>query len=430
MDQPRHGLAPPYGSRPIVVGLTLLALAGLGAFAWMALEHDASLSPTAVVNSRTDVGAASNQAEETPAAPAVVVSSAERDTGLVDVCGLGWVEASADSTFPDRAVFAQVPGTDASADVIVAGLRDSGDAFDRAVALMLGMQRTEIGSTDPALLEQLAQQAVTTDDPRVYALAFRICARSPEQGSCARLSAAQWARVDNGNAAPWLFVLDDAAKRNDRALADEALYRIGSAARYEDRPLAPGASIAAHAGTSASDLVAAQALATQALGTAAAFSVPLQRLMRACADTALADANRSQSCDAAAATLGERSDSALIGTIGASLGRRVGWSLDRLVAIRVQSVALAELWASVPGADRRSGFWYSCDGVRRKLDRISQIGRVGEPQAARAWMATSGKPYEAYEQVAREQEASRNAPDADDAARRATPVLRAASLPK
>jgi hypothetical protein len=433
VDLPRYRLAPPYGARPIVIGLTALALAGLAAIAWLAFDRARPRSSPAIVLGAPTTLSARSAGEAMPVPPAApAASSGERDPGLVDVCGVGWVEVAPDANSLDPAVFAQVPGIDASAAAILAGLRDSADGFERAVALLLEMPTRNAGADtiDPAPLEQLAQQAVTTDDARVYALAYQSCLRTPEQGSCARLNAAQWARLDDGNAAPWLYALGAAAARNDRALVDEALYRIGSAARYEDRPFAPAAAVAARAGTTNSDLVAAQVLATRAFGIMAALPAPLPRLTRTCAGPALADANRRQACDAAAATIGERSDTALTAMVGAAVGRRLGWPLDRIVAIRADTLALADLWASDPGVDPRFGVSYSCDGMRRMLDRMREIALVGEPQAARAWMAASGKPPDFYAQAAREQEARRSARDGEEAGRRSTPLPRAASVPE
>ncbi len=426
VDPPRYPLAPPYGSRPIVVGLTVLALAGLGAIAWLAFEHGEPAS-TPAVDAVTAPGVATMKAAEPT--PSAVARAVERDPTLVDVCGLGWVEPPADASVPDPAVFAQVPGVQASAEAILARLRDSDDAFERALAFESPALWASNEPGDSAWVEPFAQQAVTSDNPRLYALAFRFCTRVPQQGTCALLSAAQWARIDGGNAAPWLFVLDEAARRDDRALADEALYRIGSAARYDDSPLAAAAPILARAGSAPSDLVAAQALAIGWAGIAAALPAPLQRLTGACAPAALVDTNRRQLCDAAAATLGERSDSALIASFGAAIGRRVGWPLDRLVAIRVATLALAELWSSDPRVDPGRAASFSCDGVRAMIDRLGEVGRVGELQAARAWMDASGKPYEAYAQVAREQEARRSALDAEDALRRTAALAPGASAP-
>ena len=427
VKSPRYRLSAPYGIRPIVVGLAALALGGLAVIAWLASSQDVSPAEPPKVFVAPGAQVASVALERSaPASAAVVAPTGERDSELVEICGLGWVEAKADANFIEPEVFAQIPGIEASVRGIVAGLRESPDTFAQAVGIVLEMKGGPDGAGDAALIEQLARQAATTDDPRVYALAFRVCSRTPSEGSCALLGVGQWARLDEGNAAPWLFALDDAAARNDRAQVDEALYRIGSAARFDDRVLALSGPIVARAGASDSDLMAAQMLATQAVGIAAALSLPLQRLTRACGGTQLADVNRKQVCDAIAATLGERSDSMLVSMIGASLGRRVDWPTERVVAIRVLSVALSDLWSSDTAADPRFGISYNCKGVRTTLARLDRLARVGEPQVAREWIATNGKPFESYARVAREQEARRSAREAEETSRRAAPA-RAAS---
>ena len=60
----------------------------------------------------------------------------------------------------------------------------------------------------------------------------------------------QWARLDAGNGEPWLFVVDDSAARGDPATRDEALFRIGSAPRFDDRYFALSGAVAAAAGPS------------------------------------------------------------------------------------------------------------------------------------------------------------------------------------
>ena len=182
VDPPRYPLAPPYGSRPIVVGLTVLALAGLGAIAWLAFEHGEPAS-TPAVDAVTAPGVATMKAAEPT--PSAVTRAVERDPTLVDVCGLGWVEPPADASVPDPAVFAQVPGVQASAEAILARLRDSDDAFERALASGSPALAASSDPGDSAWVETFAQQAVTSDNPRLYALAFRFCTRVPQQGTCA-----------------------------------------------------------------------------------------------------------------------------------------------------------------------------------------------------------------------------------------------------
>lgn len=413
-------------NRTVVFALTALALCGLAVFAWLAFENGGpSARPDAAAATPVIAEPSGIAAAAEPSSVAVATAAGERDPGLVEICGLGWVETKPDSAGAE--ILRQIPGLEESLRSVMTGLRESPDEYSQAAGLLLEMKGGSESAADSALLDQLARLAVTSDDPRVYALAYRVCGRAPAAGSCALLSAAQWARVDAGNGEPWLFVLDAAAARGDRAQVEEALHRIGTAPRFDDRYQGVAGPIIARAGSSDSDLVAADILMTHAIGVAAALPLPLQRLTQACRETTLADANRRQLCDAVATALAERSDSIVLSSIGANIGKRVGWPLERVIAVRALSVALAETWAPDPGADPRPEPSYSCAVVRATLDRVDRLAQVGEPEVARDWIAAKHKPFEAYASAAREQEARRSAVEAEDAARRSATPTRAAS---
>jgi hypothetical protein len=377
----------------------LLVVAGAVAIAWLLAARRRDDPIRVLVASRL-AGTGAPMPGAVPPAVVATLPKGERDPGLVEVCGLGWVEKRADADTIDAALLTRIPGIETALDAALDRLRRSPDGLMRAAAIVLAMSVGAGGDDSVALLEQLAHEAATTDDPRLYALAFRLCARASTNGSCALLSAAQWARLDAGNGEPWLFVLDDAAARGDRAMLDEALFRIGSAPRFDDRYFALSGAVAAAAGPSEADLMAAQMLTIVLSGVAAAQSLPLQRL-DACKGPELGDVNRRQVCDAVAATLAERSDSMLLASLGARIGQRVGWDEERIVAVRALSLALSDSWSAVP--DAKAGISYSCGGVRAFLARFARSAEVGEPQAARDWIAASGKGIEPFAREAREE---------------------------
>jgi hypothetical protein len=393
--------------------VALLAVACAAAIAWWLVARRLEDPIRGLVASRL-AGIRAPAAVPAPAAVVAALPNRERDSGLVEVCGLGWVEQKADADSIDPALLIGIPGIETALDAIIERLRQSPDGFTRAVALVLAMSVGPGGEDSVALREQLARQATTTDDPRLYALAFRQCTRA-SSGSCTLLSAAQWAHLDTGNGEPWLFVLDDAAARGDRAMVDEALYRIGSAARFDDRYFAPTAAVAAAAGPSDADLMAAHLLTTGLSGVAAAQWLPLQRF-DACKGAELDDANRRQVCDAVAASLADRSDSMLLASLGGRIGERLGWAEERTAAVRALGLALAESWSAIP--DLHGHMSYSCDGVRASLARLGRMAAVGEPQATRDWIAASGKSLESF--VLRAREESRRAAAASAAAATST----------
>lgn len=352
-----------------------------------------------------------------PAEPLSLSAAPER----AELCGFGWVEAKADGSI-DEAALERLPALLTPArERLVDAVRNT-DEWGRAVAVWFGaieQQRKGLAAASSACrdaacaaaalhdaqennlsLQELAGLAATTTDPRIYALAFKSCGMGSPGASCALLSAAQWARLDSENAEPWLFVLDEAARRRDRSLVDEALHRIGTAARFEARPVVVAGLIAERAGADDIDKLAAHALGVEALGAVALALSPLHSLTNACSATLIKDANRRQECDAAAGTLAEKSDSMLIVTVGAAIGRRLEWPADRLTAIAALKEADTESMPFGPFV----GNEYSCDNVNLLGQRFMRQAQVGEVQFARDWIASKGIAFDVY---ARQQEARR-----------------------
>lgn len=343
-------------------------------------------------------------------------------TEMVEVCGLGWVPVDASGTWDMRTVRA-VPDVVASQRAVLDAIRRDDGEFGAAIATSLelhgaardgdaGDPARALRCKDPAcgasaedkqfaagLLEQLAKQGTATQDARIYAIALRECASAPEQGSCALLNVDQWARLDPDNALPWLHILKRARQRGDEAQTAEALYRIGTAARFEEGLFAAAGRIADNAGAGDVDAIAAQLLALDAVLQAGARQAPFIDLSAVCRAPATADANRRQACDAAAATLAERSDSALALVTGASLGRRLGWTDDRVDALRGLVLARSAMdndsapaSAAVSSGDVPS----TCSGARRMLATFSRQGQLGELQPVRDWLGQEGRSIAGY----------------------------------
>lgn len=361
------------------------------------------------------------------AVPAAAMNATQIDPGAdtagrVEVCGVGWVKPTAEGG-ADPAFLARLPAIDAAGRRLMASLASRGDEFERAAALWLQMLDPSLGATSiqeqpsgcegeacafgeqartvsAAFRDQLAQMATTTRDPRVYALAFRSCGLS-EAGSCALLNARRWAQLDADNGEPWLFLLEEATRHKDRERADEALFHIGAAARVDDRYFAIPGAVARRAGNSDIDLLAAHVLAIHALGGMAARSMPLLTVLRACRGPALADANRRQRCDAVASALAERGDNLLMASVGADIGRQLGWSEARVDTVAaLYDAAFQSLRIRMPDP-----LQWSCGRATSMLDRLARQAVVGEAQFARQWIEASGSTVERY--TARETERRR-----------------------
>ena len=418
------------GIRPVAA--TVLVFAVLLIAAWLALAREdraaipesaslasASLASPLSLSSAPGANASTAQRDVSLAAP-------EIDSELVEVCGIGWVEPKDDGTALDLPALAKSAGIDDPVRAITAALRASSDGYERAVGIVLD-GRAGPDSAEPLRREQLAQQATSSEDPRVYALAYGVCGSARSVGNCALLSAAQWARLDQGNGFPWLFMLGDAAARGDREAVDEALYRIGSSPQVADHVMSIVGPVLSRAGTSDRELMAAHLLATEAVGISAALASPdrLSLLEDVCGASALADSNRRQLCDAAAEAMAERSDSLRIAAVGSSVGRNLGWSSDRVLAAQILRIAQTELSAPNPGTPGPAAAT-GCERIREDMARLERVAQVGEVQNARDWMAANGKSPASYMDRARELEARRSegeVPSRSAAASEPSPAL-------
>ena len=353
-------------------------------------------------------------------AGAALPPTAASGTELIEVCGVGWVPPDASGAADlaavtgDRDVLAsqralldalrQREGEDGDAMATVLELQGAG-RDNAAGTPQQALMACAIAASAPSsatscagrqedrqlagtLVERLAKRAAATSEPRVYALAMQSCRWASVQGSCALLNLDQWARVDDGNALPWLYILQRARERNDAEQVEEALYRIGAATRYDTGSFSIAGKVAERAGATEVDVVAALLLGVDAIGVAATRNDPFQGLAQVCSGAALADANRRQACELAAETLTERSDSLAAVGVGASIGRRLGWAGDRVDKLRGLSLAAAEEANST--STGFSELPSSCASARRILASFSRRARDGEVQTARAWVASHG----------------------------------------
>ena len=354
------------------VGATLTAAAVIAVAIAVALADD---------EPRTDaplpvIAAAVLAAQAVPMTEHQAVVPEEPPTPLVahrddevEVCGIGWMAASS-SGMPEDAAVVAAPGISEARRTIGAAMATSSDEFARAVSLWLGLGDEAVAAE--LRNDRLAREASATDDPRVYALAFRNCLTRPEEGACAMLSTQQWARLDPGNAMPWLFALESAVTRHDTEARNDAIHQISVAPRIEDRVFAAAATIVDHAADDDRSALAAWMLAVGAFGTTAAQTMPLRTLMQSCGRAELSDANRRQVCSAIAELFIQRSDSFLLQTIGRGLDRRLGNEVERLEQSRREISALGAATISTSLA---------CADLRRELRRFQRAFQIGEAQA-------------------------------------------------
>ena len=236
----------------------------------------------------------------------------------VQVCGGAWVRARPDGSLDSREVM-RAAAPPAARERVLAALRNDPGELAHAAALLLTAREpappcetAECAAARGTAIDAdagrdaLARMALSSSDARVYALAFQRCAGQRSEGSCQMLSAEQWARLDSGNASPWLYILASAKARNDRAANDEALHRIASSQRSDVGFFDVPGLVANAAPADEASMAAAWVLAHEALGSAAARGLPAyQHLTAACRGDLLRDGNRRQTCNAIAELMNE-----------------------------------------------------------------------------------------------------------------------------
>jgi hypothetical protein len=160
-----------------------------------------------------------------------------------------------------------------------------------------GALATSTLPTVAAVVDALAQLALAHNDPWLQQIAQRACdGAQPGPATCATLGTRRWSTQEPDNAAAWLELL---AARDAQA-ADEALYGVGQASRFDNQRgrLAAWVVQASPEQAPAMQRYAAWQRADE-LERAANARV-MAAAARACSESARRDANRAQLCDGAA----------------------------------------------------------------------------------------------------------------------------------
>jgi hypothetical protein len=198
--------------------------------------------------------------------------------------------------------------------------------------------------------EELVRLAAPGRDPMVYALAFEACEamgpQATERGSCQLITAEQWARVDPGNALPWVAVSAHAQLRDDAEGVREALYRVAAAKRADGYRGALSAALLPHAPSDVRDSALTAWVVTTAGLESARRTPPLSAIDLHCSAVAVRDANCRQVCEQIAGLLHDRSDALALRQFGLELGRRVGWPAERVAASEQRQDAMLQLVAT------------------------------------------------------------------------------------
>ena len=303
--------------RTVAGAATLIAIAAVG-IVWL-VGGDEPRPTSAAVPATAPVIEQPRLALALPsAASEAAIEMRLESPGEVQMCGGAWIELKEDGEVDWKSVEAVSPA-EAFMTGALEAMASGADERARAAALAT-MARA--GRERPRLADTLAKLAQTSDDPVVYGWAVQACSvAAPEvTGFCQVISPAQWARLDPANAAPWISVAARAQAENDTAAFEDALYRIGSAERYEpDYKLA--SVLLDHVPAGEANLWGAFNLAVSGSGASAGFAASEGGLpLHSCRAQDLTQGGRRETCSRIAEMLVKASTTHHGLTVGSAIG--------------------------------------------------------------------------------------------------------------
>lgn len=228
----------------------------------------------------------------------------------------------------------------------------------------------------PDSLDELARLAERSRDPLPYALAFQACDLFPQPATpsaCSALRVEAWAERDPGNAFPWLV----AASRQGVTAQRRSQYIENALAAGEMRSTWGAMhGVLAKAAPANEAPLDRSVRALEAVVADSAVSIPQSVVLDHCSENALRQGARRQQCERLAAFLTDKGDSFLATNVGNGIGRRLGWSEDRLARRKAEQEAFTGL---APQDILGTG----CDGLARAEAYFADVAKYGERGALR-----------------------------------------------
>lgn len=365
---------------------------GIGVVAVVVLQPKPKKAPAEVVTADTSAslpavtqGAAATllahvRPASAPAGQASTTQIASASTGMVEVCGVGRVKATADD--PDGYKVLEAHHSPGEVDAWLGTLIQGGDERARAAALLLRGGEAH---------ERLALLAARSNDAVVYAYALQACRtwEAPARaGACRAITPEHWAQLDAGNAMVWLFAANAARVRGDTAAVAEAMRRAAQADTYRH----PGTTLVRsllpeeprNLSRAQTALVLAHATGLQAALPHAHYTV----LATECGDASLAVPARRETCSRIAERMVAGADALPDMAVGLRMGERLGWPKERVAELRAQLQVLgnAHPWIGTEG--------WSCGKVDQMRRYMINVARVGERAALTEAAAAAGMTLE------------------------------------
>ncbi len=234
--------------------------------------------------------------------------------------------------------------------------------------------------------DAIAQLAMSSADPQLYALAYRTCKQRTD-GFCQHITATQWAQRDPANGTAWLYVASEAKAVQQNQAYEDALYRLSNSTHFDSGHAALGATIDTLSAQTESPS-ALLSLASKSLGSMAEGPNYLF-VVDDCKGDALQNPNRQQVCDRIANTLVQSGDTLFARAAGVGMGSSLNWAPERMAKLREEQDALlamreSAMLGAAPGATAEAAALSSCRGMMRQavnMRRDLRLGQIGSLKA-------------------------------------------------
>ncbi len=290
----------------------------------------------------------------------------------VEVCSAGRLDVPIGGE-SSLAHLQQLPAVHDARQRLLARLRSSADAFDRAMAVFL---QDDLGAADRSdRAEQIARLAQDSPDARLAGLAVRVCHASRQRKHCAAVDARRWTVLAPDNGLAWIYAIDAAWQSHDPVAAQRGLAGLAANATHESAGFADLARVlVAHSPEpmTDADLLAEVALWVDGLGRFSGLGEPLQGLLSLCRRDLAGQEPRAALCKRAAYALSREPGDSVEGPLQAvTLARRVGgppdWGAAWLAAQEADELLTVEV---LDGSAR-------CDALRRQDQALRRWAEPG-----------------------------------------------------
>lgn len=349
------------------------------------------LSPAASVAEEAPPSAAGGALLQLAAAPrrpapmpaqGPAASASPGRAGLLEVCGIGWVQADDPGLGGRLEDWRERPKadwerrleaeTEALRQRLAQRLRASSEALEQQLGLQLARE-----------FSAAAEQARHSGDAQVYRLALQACS-APGAGArppgCEQLGAQRWAQLEPDNAVPWLLLGQEAQARGDGSGLEQALFQAARARRLSPAQGLLSTALVERLPPEAEPL-ARGGLLLDLMGREFAGALQgISLVPLVCTTQTLRDSNRRQVCTALARLLLEQGRSLMELGLGLAVAERLGLPEAELPASRAQLEAALRQQEQINPPEEL----LSCRGLRRLESWVREVGREGEWRALMA----------------------------------------------